>query len=99
MPSGTGDAPIDTSWSPDGKTIAYWTPGNKTLLELVDAAGHAPPRTLFHVNGTPSRPLWSRDSRSRLVSSEQSRVWLVPVAPGSRPKQLAAHSNEADWHG
>jgi Tol biopolymer transport system component len=95
----TDDLAVDPSWSPDAKKIAYWTPDDKPSLELVDTAGHAPPRRLFQVAGTPNRPWWSRDSRSLLVSSDESGVWLVRVTPGSEPRRLATHTYEADWRG
>jgi Tol biopolymer transport system component len=100
VPVGEGDAAIDPRWSPDGKTIAYWTPNyDKPSLELVDATGHSPPRRLFQAAGNPIRPLWSRDSRSLLLTSDESGAWIVPVTPGSKPKRLATHTYEADWLG
>jgi Tol biopolymer transport system component len=84
-------------WSPDGKTIAYWTTGDKPSLEVVNATGRTTSRRLFQVAGNPIRPLWSHDSRSLLVTSDESGVWVVPVTPGSRPRRLATHSYEADW--
>jgi Tol biopolymer transport system component len=100
VPVGEGDAAIDPRWSPDGKTIAYWTPNyDKPSLELIDATGHSPPRRLFQAAGNPIRPLWSRDSRSLLLTSDESGVWIVPVSPGSKPKRLATHTYEADWLG
>jgi Tol biopolymer transport system component len=101
MPAGTSESAwaVDPTWSPDGRTIAYWTPDDKPSLELVDAAGRAPPHRLFRVGGIPARPLWSRNSRALLLSSDGSGVWLVPVTSGSRPRRLAEHTYEADWHG
>jgi Tol biopolymer transport system component len=91
------DVAVDPSWSPDGKTIAYWTLDGK--LEAVDAAGLTTPRRLFRVGGNQTTPLWARDSRSLLVTSDESGVWVVPVTPGSRPKRLAKHAYEAVWRG
>ena len=93
----TDDVAIEPSWSPDGKTIAYWTLDGK--LDVVDAAGPAMPRPLFRIGGNPTRPQWSRDSRSLLVTSEESGVWVVPVTPGPRPRRLATHAYAADWRG
>jgi Tol biopolymer transport system component len=93
----TDDVAVDPSWSPDGRTIAYWTLDGK--LEIVDAAGLTAPRRLFRVGGNPTRPLWSPDSHSLLVTIDESGVWVVPVTPGSRPKRLAKHAYEADWRG
>jgi Tol biopolymer transport system component len=93
------------SWSPDGKTIAYWRTEKKLsgvlepTLELIDAEGHAKPRRLLHLTDLGQRrPEWSRDSRTLLVSHDFSEIWLVPVRAGSSPRKLATGS-EADWKG
>jgi Tol biopolymer transport system component len=100
MPGGTDDSALAPSWSPDGRTIAYWTPGEKPSLELVEANGHSPPRLLFRTRDPiVSKPEWSRGSRSLLVLSDYSGLWLVPVTPGARPRRLARHSYDADWRG
>jgi Tol biopolymer transport system component len=101
--AGVANDLVEPSWSPDGKTIAYWTPGKTDdtsalkSLEIVDTSGHSPPRLLLKARGTPQKPQWSRDSQSLLASTDKG-VWIVHLTPGLKAIHLSS-GGDADWRG
>jgi tricorn protease len=75
----------DPDWSPDGKTIAYFSDasGNYQLF-LRDQAGITPPKVI-DLGPSPSffySPRWSPDSKRVLYADKKLNLWYVDVAGG-----------------
>jgi tricorn protease len=80
----------DPSWSPDGKTIAYFSDeSGEYQLYLRDQGGLKPP-TVIDLGSDPSffySPTWSPDSKHIAYSDKHLRLWLVDV-PSGKPVQI-----------
>ena len=81
---GESNSPV---WAPDGKTIAYSTPGLSSLSDLyrVNASGEGEP-TLLYRSETNKYPLaWSQDSKSLLFendilpSNQELEIWALQL--------------------
>ncbi len=81
----SGAAERDPSWSPDGKTIAYFSDrSGEYQLELHDQTGFKPP-TVIDLGPDPSffySPTWSPDSKHIAYSDKHLRLWVVDVPSG-----------------
>jgi tricorn protease len=82
-----GAAERDPSWSPDGKTIAYFSDASgEYQLFLQDQTGFKAP-TVIDLGPNPSyyySPTWSPDSKHIAYIDKHLHIWLVDVpAPGA----------------
>jgi len=80
-----GVAERDPSWSPDGKTIAYFSDASgEYQLYLQDQTGFKPP-VVIDLGPEPSyfySPTWSPDSKHIAYFDKHLRLWTVDVPAG-----------------
>ncbi len=84
-----GSAERDPSWSPDGKSIAYFSDASgEYQLYIRDQSGLAPPKVI-DLGPNPSffyAPHWSPDSKRIAYTDKHLRIWYVDVAGGKPVK-------------
>ena len=87
-----------TSWSADGKWIAFTAERNGSGdIWIIPAAGGSA-RQLTNDPGHARHPSWSADGKwiaFSLYRSDSPDIWIIPAAGGSA-RQLTTHS-AADW--
>jgi tricorn protease len=80
-----GAAERNPAWSPDGKTIAYFSDASgEYQLFLHDQTGFKPP-TIIDLGPEPSffyNPVWSPDSKRIVYTDKHLRLWYVDVQAG-----------------
>ncbi len=81
----TGVMERDPSWSPDGKSIAYFSDeSGEYALHIVDQAGKAPARKIG-LGEPPSffyRPVWSPDGKKIAYNDKRLNLWYVDLDKG-----------------
>ena len=84
-----GVAERDPAWSPDGKSIAYFSDeSGEYRLHIRAQDGRGKPKIL-KVGDSESffyNPSWSPDSKWITCSDKQTNIWLVEVATGKSKK-------------
>ena len=84
-----GSAERDPSWSPDGKSIAYFSDASgEYQLYVRDQDGLRPPKVI-DLGPDPSffySPQWSPDSKRIAYTDKHLRLWYVDVAGGKPVK-------------
>jgi tricorn protease len=84
-----GSAERDPSWSPDGKSIAYFSDASgEYQLYIRDQDGLSPPKVI-DLGPNPaffSAPHWSPDSKRIAFTDKHLRIWYVDVAGGKPVK-------------
>ncbi len=85
-----GTAERDPSWSPDGKSIAYFSDASgEYQLYIRDQDGLQPPKVI-DLGPDPSyfySPTWSPDSKHIAYSDKHLHLWYVDVS-GGRPVKI-----------
>jgi tricorn protease len=84
-----GSAERDPVWSPDGKSIAYFSDASgEYQLYVRDQDGLQPPKVIDLGPGASFfyGPLWSPDSKRIAFSDKHLRLWYVDVAGGKPVK-------------
>jgi tricorn protease len=79
----------DPAWSPDGKTVAYFSDeSGEYMLHLRDARGTAEPRRIA-LGDAPNfyfTPVWSPDSQKIAYADNRQQLWFVEVTTGQSQK-------------
>ena len=79
----------DPAWSPDGKSVAYFSDATgEYQLQVRDQDGLAPPKVI-DLGKSPSffyAPHWSPDSKHIAYADKHLRLWYVDVAGGAPVK-------------
>jgi tricorn protease len=77
----------DPSWSPDGKTIAYFSDASgEYALHLKPQDGRGEARVITLEPSFYYDPTWSPDSRKLAFMDKRLNVWVVDVASGKARK-------------
>ncbi len=89
LTNSSASAERDPAWSPDGKSIAYWSDASGEYQLVIEAQdGISKPRTLAVPNpGHAYNVSWSPDSKKILYMDTNLRVWVADVASG-KAKQV-----------
>ncbi|HET7024836.1 MAG TPA: PDZ domain-containing protein [Gemmatimonadales bacterium] len=80
----SGSAERWPSWSPDGKTVAYWSDrSGEYELTVRPADGTGTERTVTHLGaGFRYRPWWSPDGKSVAYIDQAMKIWITDIATG-----------------
>ena len=86
------------AWSPDGKTLAYFSDADgEYALCLSDQTGSKPPRRISLPE--PSfyyQPVWSPDSQKIAFTDKKLNIWCLDIA-GAKPVHVDTYSASPAW--
>ena len=84
LTNASGSAEIHPMWSPDGRTVAYFSDrSGEYRLYLAPQDGLGAPREIaLPEPSRPYAPAWSPDGRRIAFQDSHLRLWLVDVASG-----------------
>lgn len=87
------------SWSPDGKTIAYWSDrsGEYEIYLQPTEPGHAPKKLSNRGKGFGYQLFWAPDSEKIAFMDENNDIFVIAVATGELTK--VDHTNWNIGHG
>ena len=81
----TGAMERDPAWSPDGKSIAYFSDeSGNYALHIIDQAGKGPAKKIG-LGDPPSffyRPVWSPDGKKIAYNDKRLNLWYVDIDKG-----------------
>ena len=78
----------DPAWSPDGKSIAYFSDASgEYALHIAAQDGTSVPKVINLEPSFYSSPTWSPDSRKIVFSDKRYNIWFVDLEKG-RPEKL-----------
>jgi tricorn protease len=81
----TGAMERDPSWSPDGKSIAFFSDeSGEYALHIIDQAGQGPVKRI-KLSESPSfyyRPLWSPDGKKIAYNDKHLTLWYIDIDKG-----------------
>ena len=85
LTSASGSAEIWPAWSPDGRSISYFSDkSGEYKLYVAPQDGLTPPREItLPEPSRPYSPAWSPNGRKIAFQDSHFRLWLVDVASGS----------------
>jgi tricorn protease len=84
LSNSSGSAERDPAWSPDGKSVSYFSDKSGEYRLVIEAQdGLTPPREIALPNPTHYyTPSWSPDSKKILCTDTNLKVWVLDVATG-----------------
>ncbi len=84
LTNSSGSAERDPAWSPDGKSVSYFSDKSGEYRLYIEAPeGLTPPREIVLQNPTHYYTAsWSPDSKKLLFSDTNLKVWVLDVASG-----------------
>jgi tricorn protease len=81
----TGAVERDPSWSPDGRSVAYFSEASgEYALHIIDQAGKGPVKKI-DLGQPPSffyRPVWSPDGKKIAYNDKRLALWYVDIDKG-----------------
>jgi tricorn protease len=80
----SGSAERDPAWSPDGKSVSYFSDKSGEYQLMIESQdGLTPPRAIALPNPTHYfTPAWSPDSKKILYTDTNLHLWVLDVASG-----------------
>jgi tricorn protease len=88
----------DPAWSPDGRSVAYFSDASGEYTLHIVPQGGGPPRSIV-LGDAPSfyySPQWSPDSKKISYLDKRLQLWYLDVASG-RSVKVDADTYEAPW--
>jgi tricorn protease len=105
LSTSSGSAERDPAWSPDGKSLSYFSDkSGEYKLYIESADGLAPPREISLPNHKHYyTPAWSPDGKRILYTDTDLKLWVLDVATGQGkvvgedPWMVPARTMNPEW--